>query len=698
MESINSITPLQVKFELRASGNACDVSDNISNRKNLEMTLKRDGTSGVFHEITFPFEFVLNAYDILKNLFDEKKYHAEADIYIYIRRDDWMWQPDKYHAPQIFSLDFTTYERTDAKIEIDTKRVSLYDHLKNKGKITYDIPVSEIKEQKPWRFDRIELENKIVFRVTSEKDQTVSISRESMNVAWRSITLGVTYEETEIGVQDVIYNQTVAYNKYPVIDADGRDESSYFMWLSKDSDYKYIDCNIDITGTVKRDIFDANAISFALVLESLEGDAVFDIMTYSPPVVGNSDVVSIEWRNSRKFLINKGGWGCYLLFRSTNVTQSFFNIDIEGTVTVRYNAKYKPIDIDIINPQTLLQNLVNRMTGTQDAYAVEIEEFNEDDQDLILMAAAESIRAIEPDNESEGAKVHTSYNSFLEWMNVFGYEEHVTADALTLKKRSKGFRSDLTAIELDEEECAKLKEYVNADYLYSGVKTGYQKKDIENANVRFEFNGQHDYSTNINLSDNILELISPYRADCYGIEFLAQEREKKTTDNKADKDMFLVHVKETENEYETVKSVFAGNVLTNIEDGTVNDTLFNGKLNPFNLLKPNEGLIGVSVDKLTFTASDANAEIVIDGQPVNADYDIPAGAGLFDPVMYDIASRNMRHLPEGERTNGVVRFNYKGAVYEGFIEEITKNPAWEAETTWKLYGKKTWPGATGNEG
>jgi hypothetical protein len=38
--------------------------------------------------------------------------------------------------------------------------------------------------------------------------------------------------------------------------------------------------------------------------------------------------------------------------------------------------------------------------------------------------------------------------------------------------------------------------------------------------------------------------------------------------------------------------------------------------------------------------------------------------------------------------NGVVRIHYRGKVYEGFIDEIAKNPAWESETTWKLRKKK----------
>jgi hypothetical protein len=693
------ITPLPVRFELRAYDNVYDVSNDIVNWKEIVLSLKRDGTSGVFHEITSPFEFVLDACDVLKGIFNTYQYRAVADVYVYIRRDDWMYREDKYYVPQVFNLDFTTYRAdvgtlgTDGTlgtlVEIETKRVSLYDYLKNRGKVVYDIPVSEVKEAKQWRFDRIELENKIVFRCTTEGDRGITLGGASSG----SRSLGVTYEKTEIGVEDIMYTRTIAYNRTPNPDDEGRDESLYFAWLSEKSDGIWIDCDIDIAGTVR---YPATSnlpafvkLSLVLVLERLDGDPVFDKMIYDVTPNNNTGVSTVEWKDRGKFLINKGNWGCYLLFRyETRYGPFVYLFDLDGTVTFRYNGRKKPVNIDVFSPKTLLRNLVGRMTETPDVYDADIEDFNGDADDLVMMAAAESVRGIEPNDESEGAKVHTSYNNFAKWMNVFGYEEHIDNNMLTFRNRARGFRADLTAVELNENECTDLKEYVNTDCLYSGVRIGYQRKEIENANVRFEFNGVHDYSTDLVLEDKALELISPFRADCYGIEFLAHEREKKTTDNKADKDIFLVNVKERDNEYETVKSTFSGNVLINIQDGAVNDTMFNGRLNPFNLLKLNEGLIGVSATKLRFTASDSNAEIVIDGGRINDDCDIPEDAGLFEAVMYDIASCNIVQLPAGENANGIVRFAYKGGVYEGFIEEISKSPSWEAETVWKLYKKK----------
>jgi hypothetical protein len=691
----NHITPLPVMFELHAYDGVYDVSNDIVNWKEIVLSLKRDGTSGVFHEITSPFEFVLDACDILKNIFNTHQYRAVADVYVYIRRDDWMHRADKYYAPQVFNLDFTTYRAdvgtfgTDGAlgtlIEIETKRVSLYDFLKNRGKVVYDIPVSEVKEAKQWRFDRIELENKVVFRAMADVYPQLMVSGSG------DVSLGVSYEKTEVAVEDILYTETVAWKRQIKFDDPNGDTLGRFAFLADKIDSVYIEYDIDVSGTIRYNRWGDSNISLRLITWDANEPGSQIIAEYDIPATGYGEKTAvIDWKVVKNTFSASRGQGCYLVFHYEldpgDIPYQFFT-DLDGTVTFRFNGRKKPVNIDVFNPKTLLRNLVERITEIPGVYGADIEDFNGDTDDLIMMAAAESVRGIEPNDESEGAKVHTSYDAFAKWMGVFGYEEHIDNNMLTFRKRAKGFRADLTAVELNEDECADLKEYVNGDYLYSGVRIGYQRKDIENANVRFEFNGVHDYSTDLVLEDKALELISPFRADCYGIEFLAHEREKKTTDNKADKDIFLVNVKERDNEYETVKNTFSGNVLTNIQDGAVNDTLFNGKLNPFNLLRLNEGLIGVSASGLRFTASDSNAEIVIDGGRIDDDYDVPAGAGLFEAIMYDVASCNIVRLPTGEDVNGVVRFGFKGGVYEGFIEEVSKSPSWEGETVWRLFKK-----------
>ena len=69
------------------------------------------------------------------------------------------------------------------------------------------------------------------------------------------------------------------------------------------------------------------------------------------------------------------------------------------------------------------------------------------------------------------------------------------------------------------------------------------KQDYDTANGKDEFRFTNEYTTGVTITDNSLEMISPYRADAYGIEFLADKIGEDTTDNESDTDLFMVGVK-----------------------------------------------------------------------------------------------------------------------------------------------------------
>jgi hypothetical protein len=133
--------------------------------------------------------------------------------------------------------------------------------------------------------------------------------------------------------------------------------------------------------------------------------------------------------------------------------------------------------------------------------------------------------------------------------------------------------------------------------------------------------------------------------------------------------------------------VFYRTIYASLSGNIPHETLFNTKFNPFALLKLNASLLGASVNTLRFTASDANRDIIVNEERIDGDYTVPEEAKLFEAISYDFASRNIQDLPVGDSINGLVRIHYRGETYEGFIKEISKNPAWETETQWVLYKK-----------
>lgn len=84
---------------------------------------------------------------------------------------------------------------------------------------------------------------------------------------------------------------------------------------------------------------------------------------------------------------------------------------------------------------------------------------------------------------------------------------------------------------------------VASEFIYAGCKVGYLKQIYNQRNGRYEFNCTHNYTFPITTVLNQLNLVSTYRADAFGMEFIRQNYVDLTsTDDKGDTDVFVVMV------------------------------------------------------------------------------------------------------------------------------------------------------------
>lgn len=136
-----------------------------------------------------------------------------------------------------------------------------------------------------------------------------------------------------------------------------------------------------------------------------------------------------------------------------------------------------------------------------------------------MIAPAESIRGI------PNAKIYTSYTKFANWMSsVFGFVPVIGDNKVTFVHRDALFQ-DKQVKDL-KDDTVDLNYNVSSSMIYSRLKVGYDKQDYDSVNGRDEFHFTNEYTTGITLTENAKELISPYRADAYGIEFLAAKEAK----------------------------------------------------------------------------------------------------------------------------------------------------------------------------
>jgi len=202
---------------------------------------------------------------------------------------------------------------------------------------------------------------------------------------------------------------------------------------------------------------------------------------------------------------------------------------------------------------------------------------------------------------------------------------------------------------------------VNSSLIYSLLRVGYDKQDYDSINGRDEFHFTNEYDTGITITDKALELISPLRADPYGIEFLVSKRGKDTTDNESDNDTFFVgaHLKENAESYELVREGYKVSGIIS------SSTMFNAMFSPRSIIEANKEYIGSFVKSLRFASSSGNSDIRINDVAENSDIE------LTDPL-FTVSTLSISTADGGipSDVNALVEVDRNSLLYTCFINEL----------------------------
>lgn len=667
--------PDLIKITIEIEGITTDVTNDIVQEDSLEILQERDDVSGVITSVSFPVKLRGKGRELLKTAFDANGLYTQGKINIYKRGD----YDNDYTLLKSSPVDFSTYQETDSTVSVECAESELMDIINSEGKTKYDIPVAEIKEEKQWDYKRMEMRN--IGKYAVPLDTPVEIGGFEVrpySFCFMPISLNVASQvrgafEVDFKSQSSGYNNDSYLIKTANQDID--------MTFDMDISYRVrivatgvyagmfdnpIPCGIYYMDNSAQYIALINA---SLVKESETTENGKTVGTLSFSMTGKSSV-KIPANKQVSLVIN--------IYDIANKTES---VTVEGTKSNKFEAYYydsgkENLKIDVISPEKLLNKYLSMMSGdNRFTGAIEWKE----NEYKTMIVAAESIRGFGIVPGSPAATLHGSPNDFFDWMKVLGYEPVISGDNITFKTRDKVFIPDVVAIELQENDVADLTIQADSTHAYTSVEIGYEKQDYENANGIFEANGTFTYTTGyIAREDNKLSLISPYRADPMGIEFLCNERSSYTTDDKSDNDIFFVAMTDGES-YKEYRGM-----LTYADD--YNISMFNAVFNPYFLVKRNESLIGINSNKLKFKSTDMNREAVISGYNIYSDIDITQR--LFKPIVYNFATGYLDDLPTFNE-NGVVRFRWNGEVLEGYVKSIRKNYNQESETTWELHVRET---------
>ncbi len=220
------------------------------------------------------------------------------------------------------------------------------------------------------------------------------------------------------------------------------------------------------------------------------------------------------------------------------------------------------------------------------------------------------------------------------------------------------------------------------DLLYSAVTVGYEKQEYDNDNVgRDEWNFENEYTTGVSLKDQKLELVCPYRADCYGFEELAATREKPDNEKEStgsDEDVFIVKCQSTTTDGHWIidRSVSVR--------GTYTDTVFNTLLAPMYMVLANKGFIASFCLNLRLTMTHGSRDVIIDGQSVTRDFDFLVADRLFKAGVLNVRTSD-QDVPSDFA--GLVSFEWDEVTYKGYVKNMTLKYQREESVEYELIEK-----------
>ena len=663
------------KCELLIEENRYDVTNDLKNWDDFDLSQKRSNYDGVVRTFSTKFEFVKKAYNLLKSEFYSKYLDAAATVIFSLRNNSWEYD-------EIFrcALDFSTYSEDGYVISINAIDNTLAAIIKAKKSIQYEYLVADL-ETSNLEYDGLKFQYEGKYTLGGLSYESDGVAYINIQKTFASTSDPYHYsiplyklENSELPKLD----SPLLFNDVPQTELSSLEECAPFIEALSDI---YVDINFRTDYYVTTYAGGIEKI-FLLIFKKDSAGSVTEIKSYESDGFYKyiNDVISNVYLAKGESLIF-----AIRIYFSMDVGN---NIDIafpDFSFGVNFKSKINSVDIDVISPNTILSKLLDSMTENTVDHEGVIDvvlpssggitpiEFNRLLERTYIMAA-ESARGLPK------AKIYTSYKKFCEWMEAeFGYVPVINENTVTFMHRDKLFSSTVVkdlGTEINDYEFS-----VNDSLIYSSVKVGYDKQDYDSINGRDEFRFTNEFSTDLKLTDNTLSLISPYRADAYGIEFLVQKRGEDTTDNDSDNDVFFVECDDSV-PVDQPLPLYRPYTEDQLSGLLSPDTMFNLNYSPRFMLEANKKYIGACTNLLKFASSDGNSDVSIAGVKETDDFSIPER--LFTVSEVEVETSD---IISPDDLLGLVSLNNKGEIVTGYIKQLKLNIAKEKSASYSLIVK-----------
>lgn len=650
------------RCELIVGGLTYRITDNLKNWDEIKASFKRSDYDGVVRSFSSKFEFAGSARALLLKQYEENYLNAAASIVISTRNNSWLYN-ERFNC----ALNFSTLSDDGHILSINAIDDSVASLIKAKKGTQYEYPVEELKELDQLYYDGIELNENVSWIPVSNSDAEET-EAETVIVEFNKDYLPFpVYIESE----DALIGTKLEYN-----DQGGFGSDDYMLksWEEAKIDFEvnigfwiYRQYIKSITGA---NIIVASGVSFKIIkILSGGSEEIIDELMWETSAESDAPAYK-EWIKTYSISLKRDekiSILCKCVYEKASSVEGKWSFSYKVAASSRVKASWqnriKPVMLDTIKPVTLLNRLLKSMNEDNDGLTGIIESDGSlrldgttrigdfDIQSSCLILAAESARRL------TGAKIYTSFTKFASWMSsVFGFVYDIDGKTVTFRHRSAYF-TDKVVKRIDNYNDYEFK--VNSSLVYSGLRIGYDKQDYDSVNGRDEFRFTNEYTSGINITDNTKEMISPYRADAYGIEFLANASKGDTTDDSSDTDVFFVQALSFPSLGRYI--LYRGSSLSGVISP---NTMFNALYSPTSMIEANESFIGVSIKQLTFASSDGNSDVIIDGKAENRNISITGQ--LFTASEISLETSDIE-LPED--LAGIVEFEHEGEIKRGYYQQ-----------------------------
>lgn len=709
------------------------------NWDDFKYTIKRKDHGQSVRTFSSEFHFTGEARDIIMESYLTYGVVGRSRVAIEVLNNRWGW--DELFA---CDLDFTSlkYDGTSVKISCTDNGLSAL--LKANGSTKYEIDVKDVKDPTQLYYDRViryknaqyampYTETKYTYAITLAKfdvyDTTIRKNQDKTVVALVSVPLNVSASNIDKGTCKNQLKKTVDGDKVSIgIDGSCTASNGSLDYFFKATSY----CNVRIKSNFNLHFYAKSTIGgkeYDSLAEPANGSKLMMVVLRGTPT---DDKKSVQWsRVASEDLVSSTTYsGCMLDIDCDLVAGEMLSIAVvcpalktrfgdsgwdkekshitmyvgtypwpddgnkintsDGEPGLQLNFElshdnktlfYDPFKMDVIKPQTLLQGLLDKMGYTSPITCL-IDAPNGSVMANTRIAAAESVRGIKE------AKIYTSYKDFCKWMeSVFGFIPFVddAANSVTFHHRDEAFGKEVVKEISNVSFGTEFS--IDSKLVYSGVKIGYDKQDYEEEYGRDEWRYTIEYTTGINITSNVLDLVSPYRCDSYGMEYIAAERRHHdTTDDSEDTDVFFVHCQFTPQKG-TYTFVRNGYTVTGVEEHA--DSLFNIAYSQRYMIEANKTLLSGLMSMVKFASLEGgNSNVTVSGSgpagKITDNITFARGNHLYTCGSLSVETED---IEPPEDWHGLVKVIADGTAYLGYVDSVDIAVGLEKSTKYTIIVK-----------